>query len=110
MMVAGRRAATRAIAGVHGGGLRAIIPTVSSDSRVVPHDRERWSPADGVCRKDFPCRSRCQPRSLHLPADAGADAEAQEQHRELIAHMTSVLFAAGAVFFASIVAVLIQLQ
>ncbi len=46
----------------------------------------------------------------HLPADAGADAEAQERHRELIAHMTSVLFAAGAVFFASIVAVLIQLH
>ena len=47
---------------------------------------------------------------VHLPADAGVDAEAQERHRELITHMTSVLFAAGAVFFASIVAVLIQLQ
>jgi len=45
-----------------------------------------------------------------LPAEVGLDAEAQEGHRELIARVTSVLFAAGAVFFASIVAVLIQLR
>jgi hypothetical protein len=45
-----------------------------------------------------------------LPVDAGAGAEAQEQNRELIARVTSVLFAAVAVFFASIVAVLMQLR
>jgi len=45
-----------------------------------------------------------------LAADAGAEAEAREQNRELIARATSVLFAAGAVFIASLVAVLIQLQ
>jgi hypothetical protein len=45
-----------------------------------------------------------------LPADAGVDAEAQERHRELTARVTSALFAAGAVFLASLVAVLIQLQ
>jgi hypothetical protein len=45
-----------------------------------------------------------------LAADIAADAEAREQQRELIARMACVLFAVGAVFFASIVAVLIQLQ
>jgi hypothetical protein len=45
-----------------------------------------------------------------LAADIGAEAEAQEQQRELIARTACVLFAAGAVFLASIVAVLIQLQ
>jgi hypothetical protein len=45
-----------------------------------------------------------------LPADASVDADAQERHRELMARITSVLFATGAVFFASLMAVLIQLQ
>jgi hypothetical protein len=45
-----------------------------------------------------------------LAADIAAESEAQEQQRELIARTACVLFAAGAVFFASIVAVLIQLQ
>ena len=45
-----------------------------------------------------------------LPADTGLDAEAQQRRRESVARITSVLFAAGAVFFASLVAVLIQLQ
>jgi len=45
-----------------------------------------------------------------LATDIAAEAEAQEQQRELIARMVCVLFAAGAVFLASIVAVLIQLQ
>jgi hypothetical protein len=45
-----------------------------------------------------------------LAADIAADAEAQEQRRELMAHTACVLFAAGAVFLASIVAVLIQLR
>ena len=45
-----------------------------------------------------------------LPTDIALDAEARERQRELVARITSVLFAAGAVFFASIVAVLIQLQ
>jgi hypothetical protein len=45
-----------------------------------------------------------------LAADIAAEAEAREQQRELIARMACVLFAVGAVFFASIVAVLIQLQ
>lgn len=45
-----------------------------------------------------------------LPAEVGVDAEAQERHRQLIARITSVLFATGAVFLASLVAVLIQLQ
>jgi hypothetical protein len=45
-----------------------------------------------------------------LAADIAAEAEAQEQQRELIARMACVLFAAGGVFFASIVAVLTQLQ
>jgi len=45
-----------------------------------------------------------------LPADVGVDAVAQERHRELIERVTSVLFAGAAVFCASIVAVLIQLQ
>jgi hypothetical protein len=44
-----------------------------------------------------------------LPADAGHDAEAQERHRESIGRITSVLFAAGAVFLVSLVAVLIHL-
>jgi hypothetical protein len=45
-----------------------------------------------------------------LAADIVAEAEAQEQQRELIARLACVTFAAGAVFFASIIAVLIQLQ
>jgi hypothetical protein len=45
-----------------------------------------------------------------LAVDVAAEAEVQERQRELIARMACVLFAAGAVFFASIVAVLIQLQ
>jgi hypothetical protein len=45
-----------------------------------------------------------------LAADIAAEAEAQEQQRELIARLACVTFAAGAVFFASIIAVLIQLQ
>jgi hypothetical protein len=45
-----------------------------------------------------------------LAADIAADTEAQEQRRELMAHMACVLFAAVAVFLASIVAVLIQLR
>ncbi len=45
-----------------------------------------------------------------LTADIAGEAEAQEQQRELIARLTCVTFAAGAVFFASFIAVLIQLQ
>jgi hypothetical protein len=45
-----------------------------------------------------------------LPANGGVNAEAQERHRESIARITFLLFATGAVFFASLVAVLIQLQ
>jgi hypothetical protein len=45
-----------------------------------------------------------------LLADAAAEAEAQEQNSEFIARIVFVLFAAGAVFVASGIAVLIQLQ
>jgi hypothetical protein len=45
-----------------------------------------------------------------LAADIAADTAAQEQRRELMAHTACVLFAAVAVFLASIVAVLIQLR
>jgi hypothetical protein len=45
-----------------------------------------------------------------LAGDIAAEAEAHEQQRELIARTACILFAAGAVFFASVVAVLIQLQ
>ena len=42
--------------------------------------------------------------------NAAAEVEEQEENRELIARLVSVLFAAGAVFVASSLAVLIQLQ
>jgi hypothetical protein len=45
-----------------------------------------------------------------LVADATAEAEVQEQNHEWIARATSVLFATFAVFFAGIVAVLMQLH
>jgi len=45
-----------------------------------------------------------------LAADIVAEAEAQEQQRELIARLACVSFAAGGVFFASLIAVLIQVQ
>jgi hypothetical protein len=44
-----------------------------------------------------------------LAADA-VETEAQERNRELIARISSVLLAAAAVFFASIVAVFMQLR
>ena len=45
-----------------------------------------------------------------LPADAGAAADARERNREFMAKAACALFAAGAVFFASIITVLIQFQ
>jgi hypothetical protein len=45
-----------------------------------------------------------------LLADGAAEAEELEQNRELITRLVFVLFAAGAVFVASGIAVLIQLQ